>query len=248
MHEFAFYTEFLTPHYFTKPALLSVSGEHLFHRLVEIIRIRKGDSLILFDQEVHVRAIFDVGSRKSMSFEQCVWTENKPAKPAINFLLPLLKKNDLEEAVYNLTEMGVTTIQLVTTDSTHKSWWSEQKDYERLMRIIIAAAEQSKNFSFPELLPPRELSDVVSKLKNQKQQRYFFDPAGMPITALIQQANALPNSGEILALVGPEADVTVREKEWLKNNNFTFYALTPTVLRAYQAATLVAGMLRSLIR
>jgi 16S rRNA U1498 N3-methylase RsmE len=48
-------------------------------------------------------------------------------------------------------------------------------------------------------------------------------------------------------MVGPEGDLAATEKTELKRAQFTFCALTPTVLRAVDAIRIGAGMLRSLL-
>ena len=49
----------------------------------------------------------------------------------------------------------------------------------------------------------------------------------------------------IYGSVGPEGDLTLEEKAYLKQLGFVFCALTPTVLRAQQAVALGLGVLRS---
>ena len=51
----------------------------------------------------------------------------------------------------------------------------------------------------------------------------------------------------VLLLVGPEGDLNLEEKKMVQANNFIFCALTPTIMRAMQAAAFAASFVRSLL-
>ncbi len=48
-------------------------------------------------------------------------------------------------------------------------------------------------------------------------------------------------------MIGPEADLTATEKKQLKDLGVAFCALTPTILRACQAAALSGAIFRSIL-
>ena len=52
---------------------------------------------------------------------------------------------------------------------------------------------------------------------------------------------------QISLMVGPEGDLTMDEKELLKERDVQFLCLTPTVLRAQQAVAVSLGIFRSLL-
>ena len=152
----------------------------------------------------------------------------------------------MEEAVYALTESGVSTIQLMLTEKVQRSWHG-QKELERLNKIIIAAAEQAKNFSFPELKEPVRLESLLEEIQeNKKSDNIFFDPSGEPLLHSIQRLEK-SSATTFFLLVGPEGDLTHEEKTMVKQHNFMFTVLTPTILRAQQAAFLASGCMRACI-
>ncbi len=221
-----------------------IADPDLAHRVVSILRLSVGESFILFDRNIHATVSLS-GSVKNKLVKVILSEKNKNSRalPEIIFLLPLLKKEALETALYSLTEMGITTIQLIDTQKSQQRWG--QKEFERAQKIIIAAAEQSKNFCYPQLHAPQSISSSLDKLPRESK-KLFFDPAGVHIALpLAELKNAkLP----IILAIGPEGDLTAQEKELLKQTGFTFSALTPTILRACQAAALAAGILRSYLR
>lgn len=223
---------------------LIINDPDLAHRLISILRLEVGASFILFDKTMHAGVSLS-GSVKNKLIKVILKEKNKNTflKPRITFLLPLLKKESLETALYSLTETGVSAIQLLYTHKSQQRW--TQKEFERSQKIIIAAAEQSKNFNYPELIAPQFFSTYITTL-SANAPKLFFDPAGKNYT---QQLSLLDKAiPEINLAIGPEGDLTSEEKDLLKQHHFDFIALTPTILRACQAAALAAGIVRSYFR
>lgn len=219
-----------------------IADTDLIHRLITVLRLGISEQVILFDRSVHgTFTLKAIAKHKSITFVMDEKSENQIFKPTIHFLLPILKKESLELSLYALCELGVNKISLVTTQKSQHKW--SDKEHERAQKIIIAAAEQSKNFSFPELMPPVELQELLPQVSHSH--KLFFDPEG---TLLSLQMDAFVQSQSFCLAIGPEGDLTCEEKEQLKQCNFEFIALTPSVLRSSQAAALGAGIIRSLFR
>jgi 16S rRNA (uracil1498-N3)-methyltransferase len=151
-----------------------------------------------------------------------------------------LKKQALEEAVYGLVECGVSSIYLLDTDKVQRDWGGD-KEYERLYKICIAAAEQSKNYAMPQIHKPISLNEFIKQ--HAAYTKLFFDPAGASIMATISDRK----HENICCIVGPEGDLTESEKDLLRTQQFNFCHLTPTILRAQQAVVVAVGALRSII-
>ncbi len=71
-------------------------------------------------------------------------------------MLPLLKREAFESALYTLCEMGATSIQPLITQKSRTNWDSE-KDFARVLTTMRAAAGT----------------------------KIFFDPAGMPLKQML---------------------------------------------------------------
>lgn len=247
-HTFALYAADLKEIVHTKKVgdECSITNHDLVHRMVNVLRLQIGEPLILFDSTQHIEAqIISLVKKKVINIRLIAQKDNVMYKPSILFLLPLLKKDSFETALYSLTELGVTAIQLVATQKSILRW--QEKDFERAHRIMMSAAEQSKNFSLPQLYPPVPLADALIRVQESDGERIFFDPAGAPVNDFIVRARKhTPES--IIVLVGPEGDLTPAEKRQVQEANFVNYALTPTVLRACQAASVGIGIIRSVLR
>ena len=217
--------------------------EKIVQRIKSILRLVPQETCILFDKIIQAQCtILEFINKKQMRFYIITKKFNKNLQPFITFLLPILKRNDLENTLYSLTEIGISTIQLIITQKA-QGFWDDKHDTERAQRIIIAAAEQSKNFAYPELKSPISLMQAIQK---QTDSKLFFDPNGISLFTIMNTLHQ-KNPQTLSLCIGPEGDFTVEEKQLIKNNNFIFCTLTPTILRATQAASLGAGFIRSLL-
>ncbi len=220
-----------------------VTDEDVIRRIVTILRLSQGEEIIFFNEHTHVRAEIVTIDKKFITLAVLEKFNNKKIHPALHWLLPILEKEAFEEAIYNLTAMGATSIQPIITQKVKRSF-GKDKELERIHRIMIAAAEQSKQFILPELRPLVSFSEVLKNHEASKN-KIFFDAAGQACYQLITELHKTKE--EIICLIGPEGDLTTEEKELANRYKFMFCKLTPTILRAEQAVTVGMGILRTLL-
>jgi RsmE family RNA methyltransferase len=222
----------------------TIVDKDLVHRIALVLRTRPGEQFILFNEHQHIGCTITKVER-TIQLKIDSSTKNHPIRPPITCILPLLKREAFQETLYGLTELGVQNIYLVTTEKTQRTWGG-QKELERIIRIIHAAAEQSKNFAFPHIEATYTLAECIKKLPNSIANRFFFDPEGDPFRVCmdIHISNSMH---EYILMAGPEGDLTNTEKEFLLQHDFKKIALTPTILRAQQAILIATGALRSLL-
>jgi len=247
-HEFALYFSSLTDclQSSNDKKVIILQDVEICHRLVKVLRLVAGDNFILFDHFHHVTCILQKVEKKNRVVVTVINIEkNRKLTPTIHFLLPLLKRDALHDAIYTLTELGANAIHLVVTDKSQKRWPS--RGYEKLMRIIYAAAEQSKNFAFPLLKEPQPLKQVLEGIDTFENRMFFFDPDGQPISQVISRVRDEEKKFPIVLMIGPEGDLSIQEKELVYKKGFIFTSLTPTILRARQAVVVSLGIFRSFL-
>jgi 16S rRNA (uracil1498-N3)-methyltransferase len=269
-HEFALFIA--QP--FARGRIVAINDSESLRRLTSIVRLREGESVQLFNREESIRGVVTVITKKQIELEVDERIQLQPLEPSLTILLPTLKKDDLQEALSRLCALGVTTIQLVETEKVQHSWQFE-RERDRFERVMIAAAEQSKQLVLPELLAPLSLAAALestriahetSKNSHSAQENFkkavsaeeirknkqtvchkiFFDPDGATLMTVLERL--IKTEGTTVLFVGPEGDLTDQEKVLLKQNGFIFCALTPTILRACEAIALGAGVVRSIVR
>lgn len=246
-HEFAIYFPILTSLIADSSAqeTLTIQDTDLVHRVERVLRLKASEVFILFDQHNHIRCVLQkFENRKTIEVLLLEVSPNKVLAPELIVWLPVLKRDDLEEAIYAMVELGVNEVHLLLTDKVQRSWGGA-KEFERLQRIIISAAEQSKNFSFPVLFEPISF-DVFAQKFEATRQLIFFDVGGIPLFDVLADLKKKKPAG-LEVLIGPEGDLSLREKSVLQKIGAITCALTPTILRARQAIALGAGALRSTI-
>lgn len=224
---------------------ITIVNPDICHRIQTILRLSIHDQIILFDHKDHILVEISSITKKQITGAIQEVAPNTINKPEITCAIPLLKREALEVAMDALTQLGATTIQLIITQKIHRSAFGS-KELERLQRVIWAGAEQSKNFSFPLLKPPLTIEAFVKSVEQKETFSIFFDPQGVAAFNLLSKIKKEPYN-KIILIVGPEGDLTEQEKKVLIHNNVSFMALTPTILRAEQAAALGLGLMRTLL-
>ncbi len=241
-HQFAFYVPNLDSFLQGEKNHIELFDPDLIHRIITVLRIEKGQTLILFDQQNNCVAQLAGNTKKSITFSLLKKNKNTILRPSITMILPLLKREAFEAALYSLAELGINKIQPVITRKSQQNW--SQKDAQRAHKIVVSAAEQSKNFSFPEIVPTIPFNEAITTLYDNIDAKIFCDPAGEPFSEFLA---ANKHSNSIILCVGPEGDLSLDEKQLVLRHAFVFCALTPTVLRACQATALAAGILRTML-
>ncbi|MDP3788672.1 MAG: RsmE family RNA methyltransferase [Candidatus Chromulinivorax sp.] len=247
-HQFAFYYADLSS-ILLEDIDITLVCDDLFHRFKHVVRMQQDDTCTIFNQKERVTFMFAKLEGKNKI--RGTWQnrqQNQRLAPEITFILPMLKIDALSDAIYSLAEVGITNIQLVTTHKTQTPY--SEKLFDKLHRVAVAAAEQSKVYAFPTILPPVKLQDLLAT--NLPGDKFHFDVTGVPFAEWYKPACLGEASSRSLVqadqnyylLVGPEGDLTDDEKSLVKTAGFQSCFLTPTVLRSVRAISLVSGLFR----
>lgn len=242
-HNFAFYYQELAAN-FKLVAQLTISNQELVHRVTKVLRLQVGDELILFDKRQSLTGIISLIDKKSFMLEQIRWHQATSLVPEITLALGVLKKENFENALYSCVELGASHIKPIIFSKCAP----QKLNFERLEKILISAAEQSKNFNLPILQEPVYFSSFLESVRQNQDLTYIYcDVAGKNMLELVEKIKKQVNP-RIVLIVGPEGDLTNLEKESLiTQQNVLAMRLTPTILRSFQAVTVALGSLRSLL-
>lgn len=173
-HQFAFYSDLLHVILAERHRdIVEIADIELVHRMLTVLRLQRSDRIILFNSSHHVIAtIVQADVRKSITIQIHEIIENKKLQPQIQWLLPLLKKEAFEEALYSLTELGAQVIQPMLTQKSIRLFG--ERETSRCQKIMRAAAEQSKQFVIPELLPIIPLDVWLMRKANLTSMKIFL--------------------------------------------------------------------------
>jgi len=247
-HEFAFFVETLSRLVEDKQGRVTISDPTIVHRVTHVVRLQLGEAVILFDDTWHARAQLIEYAKSAAVFKLESAQKNTELLPRVTLLLPLLKREALDEVVYAARELGISSIAFVSAEKSSRHTVSASEK-ERLTRISIAAAEQSKNFFPCHFIGLEKTPSLVEYVQEQSKHsafiqgcKWYADPSGMRWQ---EAASSCAQSSEIFLCLGPEGDLSDREKTVLKDSGFVFCQLGPTILRAQQAAIIFMGLVRT---
>lgn len=243
-HIFAlFYPELSdTTNSFAKDSQISLVNQDIINRVMHVLRLSKEDYCIFFDQSVELLCVIDMVRKKEILCKVVSAFKHARKGAHVTVLLPLLKKEDFDSALYALGAVGAHDIQVVTTEKTQRPWHKE-RDAIRARNILISAAEQSKYFSMPFIHEPQPLQHVINKCSSLSDLKIVADPRGESLGHLFISNTPLDR---VIMLVGPEGGLTDQEYSLVSHAGFVSYRLTPTILKAEHAITILSGILRSI--
>ncbi len=236
-HQFAFYMHDLKRYTIESGKQLVFVNAELAHRLHRVVRLKNDETFIVFDKNKHAFVQLQENTVEKVVVLVLFCSENKKLQPALTFLLPVLKKDALEQAIYALVELGATEIQPVITKKSQTVL--AEKERVRLEKIMITAAEQSKNYAFATLHSTKSLQETLNGL-SLNSDKIVFDISGVSLLDVQKQMIG----GQLYLLVGPEGGLTAQELLMIKEAGFKACTLTKTVLRALQAVTVGTALFR----
>jgi 16S rRNA (uracil1498-N3)-methyltransferase len=156
-----------------------------------------------------------------------------PAEPFELILgLALIRAAAFELALEKVVEIGVTRIVPVIAARSNAP---APRKTERLTRIIVEAAKQSKRRYLPVLEPTAAFEDVLQRDAASK--ILFAEREGGPLHSAL-------GSAPVLYLIGPEGGWTDAELSLAREHGFALVSLGTTILKAETAAIVGAALFR----
>jgi 16S rRNA (uracil1498-N3)-methyltransferase len=216
------------------------TDKDLLHRIVVVLRMQVADRCILFDRDSNVLCSIGHIDKKEVVFTILNHEKNVPLRPFIRLYLPVLKRNHLEDAVSLAGQVGVSEIQLITTQ---RSLRTHVRD-DRLESIMIGACEQAKQFVIPHIYQPIALPYVFEQ--DSLKHSFVCAHDGMPFSLLQKTLeNNVQKQWECNLFVGPEQDFTPNEYALFTEKNIPLVSLGSVVLQASVAACVCVALLRA---
>lgn len=155
-------------------------------------------------------------------------------KNCLHLIVAPTKVSDrMEWMVEKAVELGLNELSIVITNRTER----KKVNTERLNKISLAAAKQSKN---PWLLKINEPIDFSAFIKNKIEDLcYIAHCEDNEERALVKNINLQQKS---TVLIGPEGDFTPEEIELAIKNGYKAIQLTQNILRAETAALYICAL------
>jgi len=218
-------------------ALLVLDAEQS-HHVAQVLRLRAGDPLELFDGKGRARdASVVVADRSGTSVRAgAERSELVEAAYRVTLYQALTRPERLEWVLQKGTEVGVHAFGLVRTRRVEGADPTPDR-LERLRRIAREASRQSGRTIVPEVFPPEPLP---------RQAREGLDalvldpgPGSEPLAELLR----CPSRGAADVLIGPEGGLDDEELALLQAGGWRRASLGPRTLRTETAGVVAAALL-----
>ncbi|WAU74548.1 16S rRNA (uracil(1498)-N(3))-methyltransferase [Acinetobacter sp. TR11] len=214
--------------------------ESVFHHWVRVLRAKEQDQAIFFNGKggEYIVTLTEINKKNAfVSIDQ--FNPIDRTAPVKVILGQVMSKGDrMDYAIQKATELGVTTIQLLTSERCEMRlrYERDQKKLDHWQSIAIAACEQCGMNKVPNVLAPISLTDWV-KSAQLPQSRFVLAPNK-------DQENVVLNSHPDLALlIGPEGGLSEAEIDAANQNHFQNWCIGDRVLRTETAPVVALSIL-----
>lgn len=216
--------------------------ETTFRHAIQVLRLREGDGLVLFNGDGHDYSarLVTVGKRGAqVEPVECVAAANE-SNLKLSLVQGVSKGERMDWAIQKAVELGVTRIAPVITERCNVKLdaqrWSRKLDHWR--GVIISACEQSGRARLPELDDVMPLRDWLSRPRQEL--ALVLDPGS--------ERTLRDRSGQAAAaelLIGPEGGLSDQEVALAAQAGFDRLKLGPRVLRTETAALTAIAVLQA---
>lgn len=205
------------------------------HKHVQVLRLRAGDDLELFDAAGCIaRATLTAVSSKSATCRvqplQCLPRE----KPALHVVLGLPKGDKLDTAVRMLTELGAAAVHIAQTERAVPRSGELQSRMDRLARITREACAQSGQAYAPALHPPADLATIGQRAPSSATKWLLWEESEAP-----RPRSSASTPEDMWVVVGPEGGLAPHEVATLRERGFVELSIGPAILR-FETAVITA--------
>lgn len=203
------------------------------HYLLNVMRLKAGDPLLLFDNRSGewLGRIAGAGKR-SLDIAIEALMRPREAVPDLWLCFAPVKKARLDWIIEKATELGIARLQPVITERTIV----ERVKQERLEAQIIEACEQCGRTALPDLAAPVKLPQLLKQWPAGRSLLFADEEGGASLAAV-------PAPPPAAILTGPEGGFTAAERDLLlAHPAVRRIALGPRILRAETAAIAAIGV------
>src|SRR6185503_21344624 len=190
--------------------------EHAAHHAREVLRLRAGSPVRIFDGEgAEFEATLDSVTRQGVQVRLGGPTTPRcPESPLrVVLALPPLKGDRMETVIQKATELGVAEVRPVVTARTDAAGRPalHGSRQERWEKVASGAAEQCGRAVVPGIAPTGTFADLLSRPFDGRRVVFVETPGAPPLASLADPPAAA------LLLVGPAGGWEPRETERLEH-------------------------------
>ena len=241
--------KFFTPKELINGDVAKIIGDDVKH-IYKVLRISEGEKVTLNNCE----GVEYLGRVKSVSKQEVLidileeLESNNESDVNIYLFQGLPKSQKMDLIVQKGTELGITEFIPTITHRVDVKLKGEFKKLDRLNRIALEAAKQSKRSIIPKVLEPIEFDEVLEKINSLDLLIVPYENANnFGIKTLINELrkdNVVDNIKNIGIFVGPEGGIEESEIERLKDKGAYIVTLGKRILRTETAGFVATSLIQ----
>ncbi|MCR4322871.1 MAG: 16S rRNA (uracil(1498)-N(3))-methyltransferase [Candidatus Azambacteria bacterium] len=216
-----------------KGAKISITDTGMRHQLVNVLRRKTGDTIIVLDGKGNeADAVIQSITKDEVVVTVGVCGKNKnESKYPVTLYQSVLKKDNMEIVFEKCTEVGVSRFVPMLSEHSVK----QGVNFIRARKIVQEAAEQSRRGVIPEISETHSFNDAVKEAQSSGAICVIAHNEG-EIEHIGDFARAHDLSGGINVCIGPEGGFSDAEIVYASQNGFHIVSLGKRTLRAETAA------------
>jgi len=212
------------------------------HRFLNILRLKMGEKICLFDGEGHELVGKLEKKEKQVYLVECQFRVATQASSQLTLIQALCPMSKLEDIVRKTTELGIDAILFWQAEYSVAKWDAKVADkIERLNRIAQDAARQSERVYVPML--DYEASLRVAIQREQYAHVFFGKPRTKLNVEVLQKVDAKSSTAIV---IGPEGGISPIEIKLLEQNHAQALCFNTHVLRVETAAIAAVALFKAL--
>ena len=241
--------KFFTPKELINGDVAKIIGDDVKH-IYKVLRISEGEKVTLNNCE----GVEYLGRVKSVSKQEVLieilekLESNNESDVKIYLFQGLPKSQKMDLIVQKGTELGITEFIPTITHRVDVKLKGEFKKLDRLNRIALEAAKQSKRSIIPKVSEPIEFDEVLEKINSLDLLIVPYENANnFGIKTLInklRKENVIDNLKTIGIFVGPEGGIEEYEIERLKDKGAHIVTLGKRILRTETAGFVATSLIQ----
>ncbi|MDG4858903.1 16S rRNA (uracil(1498)-N(3))-methyltransferase [Streptomyces sp. T-3] len=222
-------------------SILTLDGPEGRHA-VSVRRLQPGEDIVLTDGKGRAAAgvILRTEGKDKLIVEPFEFPVEPEPQPHITVVQALPKGDRGELAVETMTETGVDAIVPWAASRCITQWKGERglKSLAKWRATAREAGKQSRRLRFPSVGEAASTKQVAALLASADFAAVLHEEGSAPLAAA-----ALPASGSIVLVVGPEGGVSPSELAAFEEAGASPYRLGASVLRTSTAGTAAVALL-----
>lgn len=241
--------KFFTPKELINGDVAKIVGDDVKH-IYKVLRISEGEEVVLNDcHGTEYSAIVKDVTKQEVVLEIIKKLDiNNESAVKIYLFQGLPKAQKMDLIVQKGTELGINKFIPVITQRVDVKLKGDFKKLDRLNRIALEAAKQSKRSIVPKVSEPIEFEDVLEAAKQLDLLLVPYENAeNFGIKTLInklRKEEKVKNIESIGILVGPEGGIEDEEIEKLKENGAHIVTLGKRILRTETAGFVATSLIQ----